>query len=157
MALNTPFKHRLFNLADLYYGDSAPTSGQFDKGDTMLNSAPDVGAPFGWICAVAGSPGTWYAINAPLQNTTAQAMTAAGAVSASSSIVTVSGFAGTITLAAAQSAGVGELSILALTTHSVTLAAASGNAIVGLNGAVTSATVAAQLKANGSTNWYRLA
>lgn len=156
MALNTPYAHKLFDLVNLQYGDSAPTSGDWQKGDIILNSTPGVGATFDWICTAAGSPGTWYPINAPLENTTVSALTAAAALAATASIVTVSGFAGTITLAPAQSAGVGELKILALTTHSVTLAAASGNAIVGLNGAVTSLTASAQLKANGTTNWYRL-
>ena len=36
-----------------------PTIGTWAKGRKLLNSAPTVGQPKGWICTVAGTPGTW--------------------------------------------------------------------------------------------------
>jgi hypothetical protein len=41
------------------YATAAPTTGNFVVADRVWNSAPAVGAPLGWICTVAGSPGTW--------------------------------------------------------------------------------------------------
>lgn len=45
---------------------SAPTSGTYQRGDFVRNSAPsEAGAGgskyviFGWICTTAGTPGTW--------------------------------------------------------------------------------------------------
>lgn len=40
-------------------GTAAPTTGTYAVGDRVLNSAPAVGSPKGWICTVAGTPGTW--------------------------------------------------------------------------------------------------
>lgn len=38
---------------------SAPASGTWAKGDKCDNANPAVGNPKGWICTVAGTPGTW--------------------------------------------------------------------------------------------------
>jgi hypothetical protein len=38
---------------------AAPTTGTWKRGDHVFNSAPSVGAAKGWICTVAGTPGTW--------------------------------------------------------------------------------------------------
>lgn len=38
---------------------AAPTTGTWKVGDHVFNSAPAVGSPKGWICTVAGTPGTW--------------------------------------------------------------------------------------------------
>lgn len=40
-------------------GTAAPTSGAWTAGARVLNSAPAVGSPKGWICTVSGAPGTW--------------------------------------------------------------------------------------------------
>lgn len=42
-----------------YLSASAPTLGTWRQGDVVWNNAPDVGDPIGWVCVVAGSPGTW--------------------------------------------------------------------------------------------------
>lgn len=36
-----------------------PAGGAFSVGDITWNSSPSAGKPLGWICVVAGSPGTW--------------------------------------------------------------------------------------------------
>lgn len=41
------------------YAAAAPTTGTWRVGDWVRNSAPAVGSPKGWICTVAGTPGTW--------------------------------------------------------------------------------------------------
>lgn len=38
---------------------AAPTSGTWKVGDHVFNSSPSVGQPKGWVCTVAGTPGTW--------------------------------------------------------------------------------------------------
>ena len=40
-------------------GDSAPTSGQYQKGDVVWNSNPKEGGYAGWICLSSGNPGLW--------------------------------------------------------------------------------------------------
>lgn len=43
-------------------GTAAPTVGNWLVGDTVRNTAPAVGSPQGWVCTVAGAPGTWAAL-----------------------------------------------------------------------------------------------
>lgn len=40
-------------------GTAAPVAGTWSAGDRVMNSAPSVGNPKGWICTVGGTPGTW--------------------------------------------------------------------------------------------------
>jgi hypothetical protein len=44
------------------YGSAAPTTGTWKQGDIVWNNAPSVGQPMGWMCTVAGPPGTWTAM-----------------------------------------------------------------------------------------------
>lgn len=41
------------------FATAAPTTGTWPIGSKVFNSVPSVGAPKGWVCTVAGSPGTW--------------------------------------------------------------------------------------------------
>lgn len=43
-------------------GSAAPTTGSWQVGDRVFNSAPAVGQPQGWVCTVAGTPGTWVSM-----------------------------------------------------------------------------------------------
>ena len=46
----------------LHYGrkaSAAPTTGTFVVGDVVYNSAPASAGYVGWVCTVAGTPGTW--------------------------------------------------------------------------------------------------
>jgi len=38
---------------------TAPTAFAWSQGDRVVNSAPAVGSPKGWVCTVDGTPGTW--------------------------------------------------------------------------------------------------
>jgi len=40
-------------------GIAPPTSGEHKLGDIVWNSQPSPGGYAGWICVVAGTPGTW--------------------------------------------------------------------------------------------------
>jgi hypothetical protein len=42
-----------------YYAVAAPLAGTWNVGDRVFNRVPSVGQPKGWICTVAGTPGTW--------------------------------------------------------------------------------------------------
>ncbi len=53
------------NAAGRYTGTAAPTVGTYNRGDIVTNIALDAGAPSGWGCVVAGTPGTWKEL-APL-------------------------------------------------------------------------------------------
>ena len=41
------------------HGDAPPASGLWARGDVVWNSAPWTGAPLGWVCTSAGTPGVW--------------------------------------------------------------------------------------------------
>jgi hypothetical protein len=40
-------------------GTAAPSTGTWAVGDTYTNTAPSTGQYIGWVCTVAGTPGTW--------------------------------------------------------------------------------------------------
>lgn len=49
-------------LRDEVYETKAPappTTGAHTVGQRVYNSAPTSGQPLGWVCTVAGTPGTW--------------------------------------------------------------------------------------------------
>jgi hypothetical protein len=41
---------------------AVPTTGTWRVTDVVMNSAPTAGQPAGWVCSVAGTPGTWLAM-----------------------------------------------------------------------------------------------
>jgi len=41
------------------YATAAPTSGNWARGDIVLNQNPVAGGNVGWVCVTAGAPGTW--------------------------------------------------------------------------------------------------
>ena len=41
------------------HGLAPPSSGQHAKAEIVYNEEPTVGGPVGWVCTVAGKPGTW--------------------------------------------------------------------------------------------------
>jgi hypothetical protein len=41
------------------WNTAAPTVGQWNRGDRVINNTPTVGQPKAWACTVAGTPGTW--------------------------------------------------------------------------------------------------
>lgn len=46
----------------LFWNPSSPAAGTFAKGSVCYNSNVSVGNPIGWMCTVAGTPGTWVAM-----------------------------------------------------------------------------------------------
>jgi hypothetical protein len=43
------------------YGSAPPASGTNQIGSTRINTAPTSGGNYGWVCTIAGTPGTWRA------------------------------------------------------------------------------------------------
>lgn len=41
------------------YDDAPPNLGDYNRGDIIWNSEPDLGKPIGWVCVRAGTPGKW--------------------------------------------------------------------------------------------------
>lgn len=50
---------KLVNKKRIAIGTTAPTTGTWDQGDRVYNYTPAAGAYVGWVCTVAGTPGTW--------------------------------------------------------------------------------------------------
>mgnify|MGYP007061978249 CR=1 FL=1 len=48
-----------FNNKLQTHGTTYPNVGEFNKGDIVWNSEPQLGSYAGWICVRAGNPGTW--------------------------------------------------------------------------------------------------
>lgn len=46
------------------YSSAAPVAGTYQQGEYLLNSIPDSGEYIGWVCTVAGTPGTWKGFGA---------------------------------------------------------------------------------------------
>lgn len=59
--LVNPSKFGSFELSQKTFlcATAVPATGTWKRGDHVFNSAPAVGSPKGWICTVAGTPGTW--------------------------------------------------------------------------------------------------
>src|SRR6187399_1056789 len=47
----------LIQKSRIWYGTAAPTTGTWERGDTVLNTSPSSGGPPGWACTTAGTPG----------------------------------------------------------------------------------------------------
>ena len=48
-----------FNLSRTFYASMAPTSGYYQLGDRVINSAPSLGQPKSWVCTNVGTAPTW--------------------------------------------------------------------------------------------------
>ena len=50
--------------AEIGYGTAAPTGTdkRYNRGSIVWNRSAQAGQPIGWMCSVAGSPGTWVAL-----------------------------------------------------------------------------------------------
>lgn len=45
-----------------FFAAAPPLTGNWTVGSSIVNSSPAVGSPVGWVCSVAGPPGTWTAL-----------------------------------------------------------------------------------------------
>jgi hypothetical protein len=54
-----PFPTFEIGTSTKYPGTAAPTTGTYQYGDIVYNTSPTAGGYIGWVCVVAGSPGTW--------------------------------------------------------------------------------------------------
>lgn len=55
---------RLGNINTLSYALAAPSTGTWRVGDIVYNTAPAPSGFIGWVCTVAGTPGTWKTFGA---------------------------------------------------------------------------------------------
>lgn len=51
-----------WRIGDSIYASAAPSTEAWVVNDRVYNSAPAAGQPEGWVCTVAGTPGTWKAM-----------------------------------------------------------------------------------------------
>jgi hypothetical protein len=51
-----------WRIGDIQLYSAAPTTGTWAVTNYVYNSAPAAGSPQGWVCTVAGTPGTWKAM-----------------------------------------------------------------------------------------------
>lgn len=140
------------------YGTAAPTDTSIYAvaGSIVFNSAPSSGQPLGWVCTVAGRPGTWI----PMVNATGGVATYTAApttITAGTALAILTGnTAATITMPKGNSYGAGfRLSAIVTNNVATTFAAASGDGIVG-TAAVTAANAPVTFQYDGGTNWYRV-
>jgi hypothetical protein len=57
--------HQLIKIAGgvrIRSTSASPSTGAGAVGDISYNTSPSVGNPKGWVCTVAGSPGTWVSM-----------------------------------------------------------------------------------------------
>ncbi len=57
--LNQSWLHWQENGKNATVGTAAPTAGTWAVGDRVYAATPSAGGPVGWVCTVAGTPGTW--------------------------------------------------------------------------------------------------
>lgn len=136
------------------YGTSAPTSGQWSVNDVIENTAPAAtGSPRGWVCTVAGTPGTWVAYGQLKDKSSVTSVTAAGNVALTDNIVEIGTGGFNVTLAAPSASVPGNVvRIVNANASPVTLVAGTGTSIVG--NVTLSANASATLESAG-TVWYR--
>jgi hypothetical protein len=53
-----------WNASFTYEAAVAPSTGTWKVGDIAWDTTPSAGGKIGWVCTVAGSPGTWKAFGA---------------------------------------------------------------------------------------------
>lgn len=135
-------------------GAIPPTSGAWTVGDLVWNESPAAGEALGWVCTSAGSPGTWLPVGHAV-NTTVTAISAAGTISPSDSVVDVATGAFNITLAAPTSAQNGALiSVTNDSAGAVTLTPVAGVTLYA-GSAVLATNTSATLRTVGG-NYYRI-
>lgn len=136
-------------------GTAAPTTGTWNKADMVINQSPTAGQPWGWVCTVAGTPGTWV----PLMQVqgTATAIATISTIPSTARFATLtSNAAGTYTLSPSASYAPGSLIQFIVTNNvATTFAAAAGNQIVG-TAAVTAANAPVSFVMDGVTQAFRM-
>lgn len=58
-SFNRNIVYDTISTKNIYYFSAVPTVGTFNIGDMIYNSTPTAGGYLGWVCTVAGTPGTW--------------------------------------------------------------------------------------------------
>jgi hypothetical protein len=146
-------------LPAINYGSGVPTEGYWAQGQIIINVQAEAGDAIGWVCTAAGTPGSWVALGFA-QPTTLTTVSSSGSTLASGSRYNLltSTTASSYTLPAAGSQGAGTvLTVLnAGGASAVTLAAPSGNTIVGGPVLTTVANARLSVLSDGNTTWYNV-
>ena len=136
------------------WATAAPTDTTvyYEAGSVVRNPAPTVGATEGWVCTVAGRPGTWVAIGT-VDGGVFQSLTAAATLTTGKKVYVISG-AGNYTLYAASSIAAGsEIVIVATSGISVTAVAGAANTLTGV---ATALSASARFASDGGNYWFRV-
>ena len=80
-AINCFKYNNVGNSKRIVEGTAPPTAGTWTVGDRVRNTITKAGAPIGWVCSVAGTPGTWNveAVSETLTTVTGQLASASSA------------------------------------------------------------------------------
>lgn len=81
-----------FPAGRIYFGTAAPTSGTWNRGDTVFNKFGSQGTATGWRCVASGTPGTWKIMG---QNGVASGATASRPTAATMGVANATDWAGT--------------------------------------------------------------
>lgn len=57
-----PPGYSVSSISRHHYGSAVPTTGSWQRGAIVWNTAPSAGGVPGWVCVTAGTPGTWKAM-----------------------------------------------------------------------------------------------
>lgn len=148
------------NYIELHFGSiqelldtAAPTSGTWNVGDTVYNSAATPGQAQSWTCTTAGTPGTWTPF--VLQPVGVVANSAGANIASTANIVSITGAGGyNLTVAAPTTNQAGlQITFVNASSGTVTLVAGTGATIVGL---ATVPTLTSGTLEAATTNWYRI-
>lgn len=146
-------------LPAINYASAPPTDGYWAQGQVIINNQPAAGAAIGWVCTTAGTPGTWVALGFATPTTLTTVSTASSTLASGSryNLLTATAASSyTLPAAGSQAAGTVLTVINVGGASAVTLAAPSGNTIVGGPVVTTVANARLSVLSDGNTTWYNL-
>ena len=143
------------------YATAVPTlTTQFySAGDMLINSAPGLGQPYGWVCIVSGYPGTWGIIGvSPAGNALTSTLALGAYPNGNRLILANPGAATSNTLpVAASHAATFATTIKNISANSLTLTPATGETYQDAAAITLAQNAAITLLAGGTTIWYKQA
>lgn len=135
------------------------TTQYYDQGYVVWNTSPDAGEPLGFICVVAGYPGTWVPIGQVNQPNSRTVTATSGTLTAGDSMILLNAASGpTLSLPDVRSYAAGtSVFIKQLANNSATLAPISANGYADAAAITLTQYGAITLRSSGGTTWYKQA
>ena len=134
------------------------TTQYYEAGNIVINNAPSIGQPYGWVCVTAGYAGTWYPIflnrASVLSSTLSSAATYASGYANILANPANATTAMALPLAGNHAAGFG-VRIINVSANSLTLAPASTESYAPAAAITLAQWGVVNLVAGGSTVWYK--